>query len=144
MVCHQSIYVCIRCEYASADTGAAFVVLDRPNPVGRRVDGPMMTKEFTSGVGLKPIIQQHGLTVGELARYFNGELLPDEGKGGKANLEVVRVRGWDPSTPAQETGLPWVPPSPNLPRWEGAFVYAGQVLLEGTNLSEGRGTTTPF
>ncbi|MFC4495125.1 exo-beta-N-acetylmuramidase NamZ domain-containing protein [Streptomyces ovatisporus] len=129
---------------AARDIGASFVVLDRPNPCGRRVDGPLMTKEFTSGVGLKPIIQQHGLTVGELAGYFNGELLPGEGKGGKVELEVVRARGLDPSSTGQETGLPWVPPSPNMPFPDTATAYAGTGYFEGTNLSEGRGTTRPF
>ncbi|NLU73653.1 DUF1343 domain-containing protein [Streptomyces sp. HNM0575] len=138
------IWTMYQAMVAARDIGAAFVVLDRPNPIGRRADGPMMTKDFTSGVGLKPIIQQHGLTVGELARYFNGELLPGEGKGGKAELDVVRVRGWAPSAPAQETGLPWVPPSPNMPFPDTATVYAGTGYFEGTNLSEGRGTTRPF
>lgn len=131
--------------------GAAFVVLDRPNPLGRRADGPLMTEEFTSGVGLKPIIQQHGLTVGELARYFNGELLPDDttgvregGTDGKVELRVVPVRGLDPHSVAQEYGLGWVPPSPNMPRPGTATVYAGTGYFEGTNLSEGRGTTAPF
>ncbi|HEV7626715.1 MAG TPA: DUF1343 domain-containing protein, partial [Streptomyces sp.] len=138
------IWTMYQAMVAARDIGAGFIVLDRPNPVGRRADGPLMTKEFTSGVGLKPIIQQHGLTVGELARYFNGELLPDEGKGGKADLEVVRVTGWNPSSPAQETGLPWVPPSPNMPFPDTATAYAGTGYFEGTNLSEGRGTTRPF
>ncbi|MET7640666.1 DUF1343 domain-containing protein [Streptomyces sp. NPDC005438] len=129
---------------AARSIGASFVVLDRPNPIGRRVDGPMMTEEFTSGVGLKPIIQQHGMTVGELARYYNGELLPKEGKGGKVDLEVVRVRGWDPNSFAQDNDLPWVPPSPNMPTADSASVYAGTGYFEGTNLSEGRGTTRPF
>jgi uncharacterized protein YbbC (DUF1343 family) len=138
------IWTMYQAMVAARDIGAAFIVLDRPNPIGRRADGPLMTKDFTSGVGLKPIIQQHGLTVGELARYFNGELLPDEGKGGKADLDVVRVRGWDPSSPAQETALPWVPPSPNMPFPDTATAYAGTGYFEGTNLSEGRGTTRPF
>ncbi|WP_181765908.1 exo-beta-N-acetylmuramidase NamZ domain-containing protein [Streptomyces albidus (ex Kaewkla and Franco 2022)] len=138
------IWTMYQAMVAARDIGASFIVLDRPNPVGRRADGPMMTKEFTSGVGLKPIIQQHGLTVGELARYFNGELLPGEGEGGKVELEVVRVRGWSPSAPAQETGLPWVPPSPNMPFPDTATAYAGTGWFEGTNLSEGRGTTRPF
>lgn len=129
---------------AARTIGASFVVLDRPNPIGRRADGPLLTREFASGVGLKPIIQQHGMTVGELARYFNGELLPDEGDGGKVELEVVRVRGWDPGSTAQSTGLPWVPPSPNMPTADTASAYAGTGYFEGTNLSEGRGTTQPF
>ncbi|MCT2591442.1 DUF1343 domain-containing protein [Streptomyces sp. N2-109] len=129
---------------AARDLGARFVVLDRPNPVGRRADGPLMTDGFTSGVGLKPIIQQHGMTVGELARYFNGELLPGEGKGGKVELEVVRMRGWDPRSVATGNGLPWVPPSPNMPTADTAAAYPGTGYFEGTNLSEGRGTTRPF
>ncbi|WP_326686013.1 DUF1343 domain-containing protein [Streptomyces sp. NBC_01795] len=129
---------------AARSLGASFVVLDRPNPVGRRADGPLLTPEFASGVGLKPIIQQHGMTVGELARYFNGELLPKEGDGGRVELEVVRVGGWDPDTTAQQTGLPWVPPSPNMPTPDTATAYAGTGYFEGTNLSEGRGTTQPF
>ncbi|GAA3629925.1 DUF1343 domain-containing protein [Streptomyces fenghuangensis] len=130
---------------AARSTGARFVVLDRPNPIGRRADGPLMTEEFTSGVGAEVIIQQHGMTVGELARYFNGELLPKEGGGGKqAELEVVPVRGWDPYSTAHGSGLPWVPPSPNMPTPDTAVVYAGTGYFEGTNLSEGRGTTRPF
>jgi uncharacterized protein YbbC (DUF1343 family) len=129
---------------AARDIGAGFVVLDRPNPIGRRADGPLMTPDFTSGVGLKEIIQQHGMTVGELARYFNGELLPAEGQGGQVDLQVVRVRGWDPDSFAQESDLPWVPPSPNMPTADTAAVYAGTCYFEGTNISEGRGTTRPF
>ncbi|WP_367123248.1 exo-beta-N-acetylmuramidase NamZ domain-containing protein [Streptomyces phytohabitans] len=129
---------------AARSIGARFVVLDRPNPVGRRADGPMMTDGYTSGVGLKPIIQQHGMTVGELARYFNGELLPDEGDGGRVELEVVEMRGWRPSHVGATEGLPWVPPSPNMPTADTAVVYPGTGWFEGTNLSEGRGTTRPF
>lgn len=129
---------------AARTIGARFLVLDRPNPIGRRADGPLLTPEFASGVGLKPIIQQHGMTVGELARYFNGELLPKEGDGGKVSLDVVPVRGWEPDSTAQETGLPWVPPSPNMPTPDTASAYAGTGYFEGTNLSEGRGTTQPF
>ncbi|PJE99726.1 DUF1343 domain-containing protein [Streptomyces carminius] len=128
---------------AARSTGARFVVLDRPNPIGRRADGPLMTPEFTSGVGAGVIVQQHGMTVGELAGYFNGELLPREG-GGAVELEVVRLRGWDPYSTAHEHGLPWVPPSPNMPTPDTAAVYAGTGYFEGTNLSEGRGTTRPF
>ncbi|MGK5500737.1 exo-beta-N-acetylmuramidase NamZ family protein [Streptomyces sp. URMC 125] len=129
---------------AARSIGARFVVLDRPNPIGRRADGPLMTEEFTSGVGAEVIVQQHGMTVGELARYFNGELLPKEGPGGTVELEVVPVRGWDPYSTAHEHGLPWVPPSPNMPTPDTAVVYAGTGYFEGTNLSEGRGTTRPF
>lgn len=132
---------------AARSTDATFVVLDRPNPIGRRVDGPLLKSGYSSGVGLKPIVQQHGMTVGELAQFFNGELLPHEGgdgKGGKVDLEVVPVQGWNPRSHAQDTGLPWVPPSPNMPTPDIASCYAGTGYFEGTNLSEGRGTTQPF
>ena len=128
---------------AARTVGARFVVLDRPNPIGRRVDGPLLEPEFASGVGAQPIVQQHGMTVGELARYFNGELLPRQEPGGQVELEVVPVRHWDPASSA-DTGLPWVPPSPNMPTVDTARVYAGTGYFEGTNLSEGRGTTRPF
>jgi uncharacterized protein YbbC (DUF1343 family) len=129
---------------AARAIGARFVVLDRPNPIGRWADGPMMTEKYTSGVGLKPIIQQHGMTVGELARYFNGELLPEEGDGGEVELEVVELRGWDPYSVASDLDLPWVPPSPNMPTPQTARVYSGTGYFEGVNISEGRGTTAPF
>jgi uncharacterized protein YbbC (DUF1343 family) len=129
---------------AARSIGARFVVLDRPNPIGRRADGAMMTKEFTSGVGANLIIQQHGMSVGELARFFNGELLPKDDPGGRVELEVVELRGWDPESTAHTGGLPWVPPSPNMPTPDTASVYAGTGFFEGTNLSEGRGTTRPF
>lgn len=138
------IWTMYQAMVAARSVGASFVVLDRPNPIGRRVDGPMLEPEFASGVGLKPLIQQHGMTVGELARYFNAELLLHEGDGGRVELKVVRVRGWKPGTPAQHTGLPWVPPSPNMPTPDTASAYAGTGWFEGTNLSEGRGTTQPF
>ncbi|NLU68754.1 DUF1343 domain-containing protein [Streptomyces sp. HNM0574] len=156
------IWTMYQAMVGARDVGARFVVLDRPNPLGRRADGPMMTEEFASGVGLKPILQQHGMTVGELARYFNGELLPDEppvrktrkpghspeqreGAGhGRVELEVVRAEGLAPDDLAQDHGLPWVPPSPNMPTPDTATVYAGTGYFEGTNLSEGRGTTSPF
>ncbi|MDR3032363.1 MAG: DUF1343 domain-containing protein, partial [Kitasatospora sp.] len=92
----------------------------------------------------KPIIQQHGMTVGELARYFNGELLPKEAPGGSVDLEVVQVHGWNAKSFAQDAGLPWVPPSPNMPTPDTASVYVGTGFFEGTNISEGRGTTRPF
>ncbi|OEU96565.1 exo-beta-N-acetylmuramidase NamZ domain-containing protein [Streptomyces oceani] len=138
------IWTMYQAMVAARAIDARFVVLDRPNPVGRRADGPMMTEKFTSGVGLKPIIQQHGMTVGELARYFNGELLPDEGDGGRVDLEVVELRGWEPDSLAVENDLPWVPPSPNMPTPETATAYPGTGYFEGTNLSEGRGSTRPF
>jgi uncharacterized protein YbbC (DUF1343 family) len=137
------IWTLYRAMAAAAPLGLKFVVLDRPNPIGGAADGAMMTPGFTSGVGLKEIVQQHGMTVGELARFYNGEFLPAE-VGSQVELEVVRVEGWRPDQRAQDLGLPFVPPSPNIPTADSAAVYAGTCWFEGTNLSEGRGTTRPF
>lgn len=128
---------------AAARTGVAFLVLDRPNPVGGRAFGPMLDPAFRSGVGLKPIVQQHGMTVGELARLFNAEFLPGEGVR-PAELDVVTMRGWRRTMVFADTGLTWTPPSPNMPTPDTAAVYPGTCLFEGTVFSEGRGTTRPF
>ncbi len=128
---------------AAARLGLSYVVLDRPNPVGGRADGALMTAGYTSGVGKKEIVQQHGMTVGELARFYNGEFLPEDA-GRPVDLDVVKVRGWRPDSRAQEHHLPWPPPSPNMPTPDTALVYPGTGFFEGTNLSEGRGTTRPF
>lgn len=125
------------------------LLLDRPNPVGGEVvEGPLLDPGFTSFVGRHPIPMRHGLTMGELALHLNRDM------GIGADLEVVRMQGWRRShmglwgeghgAAADSAANGWVPPSPNLPRFEGCVVYPGQVLLEGTTLSEGRGTTTPF
>lgn len=124
---------------ACAEAGVRFVVLDRPNPVGGLVrEGPVLKPGFESFVGLHPVPLRHGLTVGELARWLVGE------RGIDVELEVVPMRGWDRGMAWSDTGLPWVMPSPNLPTPGSCEVYPGTVLLEGTNLSEGRGTTRPF
>jgi len=123
---------------AAARIGASVVVLDRPNPVGGRAFGPALDPAFASGVGLKPIALRHGLTVGELARFFAGEYL------GPLHLEVVRARGWRREMFFAGTGLTWTPPSPNMPTPDTALVYAGLGLFEGTVFSAGRGTTRPF
>ncbi|MER7079084.1 Uncharacterized conserved protein YbbC, DUF1343 family [Saccharopolyspora kobensis] len=123
---------------AAQQVGASFLVLDRPNPLGDQVAGPRLDPRFASGVGLLPIVQQHGMTVGELARMFNRVHLPER----LPQLEVVRVEGWQGR--AAGTGLPWVPPSPNMPTPDTAALYPGTGLFEGTVLSEGRGTTRPF
>nr|WP_027933586.1 DUF1343 domain-containing protein [Amycolatopsis thermoflava] len=128
---------------AAGRTGAAFVVLDRPNPIGGKAFGPMLRPEFASGVGLKPIVQQHGMTVGELAKYFAAELLPAEGVR-LADLQVVQTEGWRRDTFFAGTGLTWTPPSPNMPTADTALVYPGTGMFEGTVFSEGRGTTRPF
>jgi len=129
---------------AAVRTGARFVVLDRPNPIGGTARGPMMTPAYESGVGAKEIVQAHGMTVGELARYFDGEFLTAEEGGRVAQLDVVEVAGWRRDVPYAATGLPWVMPSPNMPTPDTAMVYPGCGMFEGTNLSEGRGTTRPF
>lgn len=129
---------------AAVATGARFVVLDRPNPTGGTARGPMMTTAYTSGVGAKEIVQAHGMTVGELARFFDAEFLPADAGGRLSELSVVEVRGWRRDMPYAATGLPWVMPSPNMPTPDTALVYPGTGMFEGTNLSEGRGTTRPF
>jgi len=124
---------------ACAEAGVRFVVLDRPNPIGGVArEGPVLRPGFESFVGLHPVPLRHGLTCGELARWLN------EARGIGCDLEVVACEGWKREMRWEETGLPWVLPSPNLPTTDSCGVYPGMVLLEGTNLSEGRGTTRPF
>ncbi|MBC7350034.1 MAG: DUF1343 domain-containing protein [Candidatus Aminicenantes bacterium] len=124
-----------------ASLGLDFIVLDRPNPVtGVIMEGRLLQyPEFSSFVGLYPIPQRHGMTVGELARLFNDRFLST-----KARLTVIPMEGWRREMWFDQTGWPWVMPSPNMPTPETAIVYPGQVYLEGTNVSEGRGTTRPF
>ena len=130
---------------AAVETGATFVVLDRPNPIGGTAHGPMMTEPWTSGVGAEAIVQAHGMTVGELARFLNVEILPSDTGGRRLpEIEVVEVKGWRRDVTYAGTGLPWVLPSPNMPTPDTALVYPGTGMFEGTNLSEGRGTTRPF
>ncbi|SDJ93620.1 exo-beta-N-acetylmuramidase NamZ family protein [Streptomyces indicus] len=134
------IWTLYDCMVAARLAGKRFVVLDRPNPVtGRSAEGPVLHKEFATFVGREPISQAHGMTVAELARLFNGEFLT-----APVPLETVLMSGWRREEFYDESGLPWVPPSPNMPTPETALVYAGTCLFEGTNLSEGRGTTRPF
>lgn len=124
---------------AAADARVTVVVLDRPNPIGGVVvEGPVLAAGFESFVGLRAIPMRHALTIGELARHFVRT------SGLDVRLEVVPVANWSRDMLWQDLGRAWVPTSPNLPRFEGVTVYPGQVLLEGTNLSEGRGSTTPF
>jgi len=126
---------------ACADAGIPFIVLDRPNPVnGVAMEGPILEyPKHSSFIGLYPIPLRHGMTMGELARLFNEKFLPK-----KAKLTVVPMENWTRGEWFDETSLPWVMPSPNLPTLDSATVYPGQVMLEGTDLSEGRGTTRPF
>jgi uncharacterized protein YbbC (DUF1343 family) len=125
---------------ACAEAGIPFVVLDRPNPIdGLTVEGNLLeAPAFASFVGLYPIPIRYGLTIGELARLFHREFAID------AELHVVDMQGWRRSMTWDQTGLPWVPPSPNMPTVDTARVYPGMCLFEGTTVSEGRGTTRPF
>jgi uncharacterized protein YbbC (DUF1343 family) len=127
------------CLEACAERGIPAVVLDRPNPLGgRRVEGPRLDPAYTSFIGRATVPMRHALSIGEMARYLNATM--EIG----AALEVVPMHGWRRDMTWGETGRTWVPTSPNLPRLEGVGLYPGMVLVEGTNLSEGRGTTTPF
>ena len=134
----------------AAETGTQVVVLDRPNPLGGRdtdIEGGFIQDGFDSFVGLGSVPVRHGLTIGELAKMLAAGALPPGGHFDKAipvELEVIAMRGWTRSMWFDETGLPWVMPSPNMPTLDTAVVYPGMCLVEGTNLSEGRGTTRPF
>lgn len=132
------IYTIANCLRAAARKGLPVIVCDRPNPIGGAIEGPMLEPGFESFVGQFPIPMRHGMTVAELARLFN------ERHGIGAELEVVPMQGWSRDMYWDETGLPWVMPSPNMPTLDTAIVYPGTVLFEGTMLSEGRGTTRPF
>jgi uncharacterized protein YbbC (DUF1343 family) len=133
------IYTMANCLRACARHRVPVIVCDRPNPInGIDVEGALLEPGFESFVGQFAIPMRHGMTIGELARLFNEHF-----KLG-ALLEVVRMEGWSRGMYADQTGLPWVMPSPNIPTLESAVVYPGTVLFEGTMLSEGRGTTRPF
>ena len=123
---------------ASAEQGVPVVILDRPNPITGAVQGNVLNPAFATFVGRYPMAMRHGMTLGELARYYQGE----NGIGGE--LHVVPVEGWRRDMPFAETGLPWVRPSPNMPDVESATHYPGTCLFEGTVLSVARGTEAPF
>jgi uncharacterized protein YbbC (DUF1343 family) len=142
---------------ACAAAGKEVVVLDRPNPIGgEAIEGNLIRQGYTSFVGLYPVPMRHALTLGELAALVNARMAgaagrPEPRAGGPAlrcpgrcELTVVPMQGWRRGMLFPDTGLPWVLPSPNMPTFDTAVVYPGQVLLEGTNVSEGRGTTRPF
>ena len=133
------IYTMAYCLTAAKRDGIRVIVCDRPNPIGgMAVEGPMLVPGFESFVGLYPIPMRHGLTMGELARLFNDHF------GIGADLEVIPMEGWRREMYHDDTAAPWVMPSPNMPTLDSAIVYPGTVLFEGTNVSEGRGTTRPF
>jgi uncharacterized protein YbbC (DUF1343 family) len=133
------VYTMANCLRACGRHGVTVLVCDRPNPIGGlAVEGPMLQSGFESFVGMFPIPMRHGMTIGELARLFNTRF------GLGANLEVIPMEGWARSMYFDDTRLAWVMPSPNIPTLDTATVYPGAVLVEGTMLSEGRGTTRPF
>jgi uncharacterized protein YbbC (DUF1343 family) len=133
------IYTMANCLKAAGRIGLPVIVCDRPNPIGGvAVEGELLKPGFESFVGLFPIPLRHGLTIAELALFFNDRF--DLG----ATLDVVPMEGWSRAMYWDETAVPWVIPSPNMPTLDTAIVYPGQVLFEGTMLSEGRGTTRPF
>jgi uncharacterized protein YbbC (DUF1343 family) len=126
---------------ACAESGIDFIVLDRPNPInGLNMEGPILEYPgYSSPVGIYPVPLRFGMTIGELAKLYNERFLEK-----KAKLTVILMEGWKRDMWYDQTGLPWVIPSPNMPTLDTATVYPGQVFLEGTNVSEGRGTTRPF
>lgn len=131
-----SLFLAMR---ACERTGVTVMVHERPNPLnGLTTEGPVLDPGYCSFVGLHPLPMRHGLTIGELAEKFRAEAFP------QCRLRVLRMEGWEREMWFDETGLPWVLPSPNMPTPETATVYPGMCLLEGTNISEGRGTTRPF
>lgn len=133
------IWTVKECLSACAELGKHVVILDRPNLIGGLVvEGPLIRPGFESFVGGGAIPMRHGLTIGELAVLLNAE------SSEPCQLDVITMDGWRRSMPWEATGLPWISPSPNMPSPQTACVYPGQVLLEGTNVSEGRGTTLPF
>jgi len=133
------IYTMSYCLESARRFNKKVVVLDRPNPVGgNKVEGNILKPDCKSFVGRFPIPMRHGMTIGELAQFFND--VYDIG----CDLRVIRMKNWNRNMLFRDTGLTWVPPSPNLPTPDSAMVYPGQVLWEGTNVSEGRGTTQPF
>jgi len=133
------IWTLLLCLEACAEAGKRVVVLDRPNPLGGVVrEGPVLDPVYRSFVGMAPVPIRHGLTIGELALFFRDRFAP------AVELEVVWMKGWRRDQWFDDTGLPWVMPSPNMPTLDTAAVYPGFCLLEGTRLSEGRGPTCPF
>jgi uncharacterized protein YbbC (DUF1343 family) len=131
-----TMYLCMRaCEKAGIDV----VVLDRPNPInGVTNEGPLLDPNYKSFVGLHPIPVRHAKTIGELARQFRDEAFA------QCRVSILPMKSWERQMWLDQTGLPWVMPSPNMPTLDTAVVYPGMCLLEGTNISEGRGTTRPF
>lgn len=133
------IYTMANAMKACKQYNKEFVVFDRPNPVsGSVVEGTVLEMTYSSFIGMYPIVQRHGMTIGEIAKYFN------ETQGIGCKLTVIKMKNWERDMYFDECDVPWVLPSPNMPTLDTAIVYTGTCLFEGTNLSEGRGTTRPF
>jgi uncharacterized protein YbbC (DUF1343 family) len=127
------------CMQACLEMNKSFVVLDRPNPIGGDlIEGPVLEMDFSSFVGQRPLPVRHGMTIGEIANYFRGEFYPS------LDFHLIPMYSWKRKMWFDNSGLPWIMPSPNMPALDTAIVYPGMCLLEGTNISEGRGTTKPF
>ena len=133
------IYTMANAMKACKQYNKEFVVFDRPNPVsGSVVEGTVLEMTYSSFIGMYPIVQRHGMTIGEIAKYFN------EAQNIGCKLTVIKMKNWERDMYFDECDVPWVLPSPNMPTLDTAIVYTGTCLFEGTNLSEGRGTTRPF
>lgn len=133
------VYTAALCARAAGEAGVPVLLLDRPNPIGGvQVEGGLQGDAFRSFVGMWPLPHRHGLTVGEVVRVISAR------EGFRGTIDIHTVEGWTRDQYFEETGLPWVQPSPNMPTVETAVVYPGGCLFEGTNMSEGRGTTRPF
>jgi len=127
------------CFHSCSHMNKSVVILDRPNPIGGHItEGNVLKSEYASFVGLKPLPVRHGMTIGEIANYLRNEFYPG------LDLYIIPIQNWKRNIWFNETGLIWVLPSPNMPALDTALVYPGMCLLEGTNISEGRGTTKPF
>jgi uncharacterized protein YbbC (DUF1343 family) len=127
------------CMQACMEMKKSVVILDRPNPIGGHIlEGPVLDTTFASFVGQRPLPVRHGMTMGEIGQYLRNEYYPS------LDFHVIALQGWERKMWLDGTGLPWVMPSPNMPTLDTAIVYPGMCLLEGTHLSEGRGTTRPF
>ncbi|MDM8539345.1 DUF1343 domain-containing protein, partial [Desulfobacterales bacterium HSG17] len=133
------IYTVSYCIELAAKLNKKVIILDRPNPIGGlQVEGNILSQDYASFVGRFPIPMRHGMTIGEISQFFNKEFQLG------CDIEVIPMSGWERKMYWQETNLTWVAPSPNLPTPMSCMVYPGQVIFEGTNISEGRGTTLPF
>lgn len=127
------------CMQACLEQGKSIIILDRPNPInGEMVEGPGLNEQFTSFVGQRSLPIRHGMTIAEIALYLQNHFYP------QLDLHVIPMENWKRNMCFKDTGLPWIMPSPNMPMVKTAYVYPGMCLLEGTYLSEGRGTTRPF